>query len=161
MPQGPPAPFMAAEFLDLLLRGSRGEKVRPIAHQRQQQPHLCLIVFGAEECSLPPLPPLGDGVRDAGRHSPGHSRHGASVLLPYSRSGVQYGVPGILRNFGVPGIFSNEPAWVAGAGSSRGGANAAVDCGLTPENRHALDLGMFLKEQPAHVTNGPLQVSLT
>jgi len=38
-PQGPPAPFMAAEFLDLVLRGSRGEKVRPIAHQRQQRRH--------------------------------------------------------------------------------------------------------------------------
>jgi hypothetical protein len=30
---------MVAEFLDLLLRGSRGEKVRPIAHQRQQRIH--------------------------------------------------------------------------------------------------------------------------
>jgi len=30
---------MPAEFLDLLLRGSRGETVRPIAHQRPQRRH--------------------------------------------------------------------------------------------------------------------------
>jgi len=38
-PQGPPAPFMAAGCRDLVLRGSRGEKVPPIAHQRQQRRH--------------------------------------------------------------------------------------------------------------------------
>ena len=36
-PPGPPAPFMVAECPDLILRGSRGETVRPIAHQRPQR----------------------------------------------------------------------------------------------------------------------------
>ena len=41
-----------------------------------------------EDRRLPPVPQLGDVVGDAGRHHRGNSRHGASVLLPHSRSGV-------------------------------------------------------------------------
>jgi len=59
-----------------------------------------LAVLGAKERLLPPIPPLGDVVRETRGDYPSNARHGASALFPYSRSGVQYGVPGI----GVPGI---------------------------------------------------------
>jgi hypothetical protein len=64
---------------------------------------------------VPPVPPLGDVVRDAEGDHPGHARHGFSSLPV--RSSNKVGVPGLLEEFGsttygcgfVSGRFRMEP----------------------------------------------------
>jgi len=78
----------------------RHQAIRPHFHHLVPTPlphqiNVGLVVLGAEERLLPPIPPLGDVVRETRGDYPSNARHGASALFPYSRSGVQYGVPGI------------------------------------------------------------------
>jgi len=40
------------------------------------------VVPGAEERLLPPIPPVGHVVQDAGRHHPGNSGHGPADSFP-------------------------------------------------------------------------------
>jgi len=133
-------PFMAAELPDVVRGRLRAEKALPIAHQSlfagrdsnhvgvvrhetirpdfhlpvptplPHQINAGLVVLGAEERLLPPIPPLGDVVRDPRAYHPGDPCHGASVLFPHSRSRVQYGVPGI-REIAAEG--QNDPTSAA------------------------------------------------